>query len=444
MKPSEDLGGFIEESFDAAWRLHGAGRLDEAREQYEVVLALDAEHAAAMHYIGILLHQTGRHDEAVACLQAAALRAPDNADWRNDAGNVLYALRRYPEAIASYQAALAIRPDDAQLWNNCGAALREAGRAEEAQQCCLRALEAAPDFAPAMLQLAGLYARAGELMLSSRYECMAYVLPPHEGKSRELLGTSYYFLGRLEEAAQLCCRWLEEEPGNPVARHMHAAYAGELTAAAPAGYIEKRFDDYADNFDANLVERLGYRGPQVVGDLLKTALPGAAPAALDILDAGCGTGLCAPVLAAHARRLDGIDLSENMLRHAAARHAYTHLEKAEAAAWMAGRAGQYDLVVACDVVIYCGRLEALFASARHALRAGGHVIFTAEAARDDELDAGGGSGYLLHPSGRFRHHAAYIARCLEGAGFVVLALREESIRMEMGQPVPGLAVLARA
>ena len=38
--------------------------------------------------------------------------------------------------------------------------------------------------------------------------------------------------------------------------------------------------------------------------------------ALDILDAGCGTGLCGPLLAPYARRLVGVDLSDGMLKHA--------------------------------------------------------------------------------------------------------------------------------
>jgi predicted TPR repeat methyltransferase len=219
---------------------------------------------------------------------------------------------------------------------------------------------------------------------------------------------------------------------------MHAAYAGLPADSAAPAYITRRFDDYADSFDANLVTHLGYRGPQVLAGLLDAALGNDRPLA-DVLDAGCGTGLCAPALAPRARRLDGIDLSENMLRHAAARASYTHLAQAEAADWMEVRRAQYDLVSACDVLIYCGRLARFFAAARHALRAGGHFIFTVEAARQECTD-----GYFLHPSGRFRHRRDYVEASLRDAGFELMVMREESLRVEMGQPVPGLVVLARA
>jgi predicted TPR repeat methyltransferase len=49
----------------------------------------------------------------------------------------------------------------------------------------------------------------------------------------------------------------------------------------------------------------------------------------DVLDAGCGTGLCGAILAPFARRLVGVDLSEGMLAHAKAKNVYHELVKAE-------------------------------------------------------------------------------------------------------------------
>ena len=46
---------------------------------------------------------------------------------------------------------------------------------------------------------------------------------------------------------------------------------------------------------------------------------------LDVLDAGCGTGLCGPLVAPYARRLAGVDLSEGMLAHAKEKNVYDEL-----------------------------------------------------------------------------------------------------------------------
>jgi len=434
---SNALQDLVEQSFTSAFAHHAAGRLDDAEDDYRLLLELDEHHAAALHYLGVLLHQRGQHDEGLALMhQAAELAAPD-PDWCNDLGNVLFAGQQFAAAAKAYDDALALRPDDAQLWNNLGAALRAQGKNEEAIGACERALAIDPQLQPAMHQLAELHGQAGERMLSSRYQCMAYVLPPHEGKSRELLAISHYFLGQPQQAAEVCRQWLLEEPGHPIATHMHAAYAGLPSDTVPRDYIVRRFDDYADHFDSNLVSHLEYRGPQVLAAVLQAELP-PPQAVLDVLDAGCGTGLCAPVLAPYARRLEGIDLSPNMLGHAARHHDYAHLAQAEVSEWMSAHAHHYDLIVACDVLIYCGQLEAFFSAAAQSLRQGGHLFFTVELADSEHA-----APYHLHASGRFRHQRAYLEGCLRTAGLHPLLIREESLRVEMQQAVPGLVVLAR-
>jgi predicted TPR repeat methyltransferase len=50
---------------------------------------------------------------------------------------------------------------------------------------------------------------------------------------------------------------------------------------------------------------------------------------LDVLDAGCGTGLCGTIIAPFACRLVGVDLSEGMLAHAKDKNVYHRLVKAE-------------------------------------------------------------------------------------------------------------------
>ena len=47
--------------------------------------------------------------------------------------------------------------------------------------------------------------------------------------------------------------------------------------------------------------------------------------ALEVLDAGCGTGLAAPLLGPYARRLVGVDLSGAMLEQARALPQYDEL-----------------------------------------------------------------------------------------------------------------------
>ena len=85
------------------------------------------------------------------------------------------------------------------------------------------------------------------------------------------------------------------------------------------------------------LERLDYRAPQLVSTAMAEELPKPS-ASLDILDAGCGTGLCGPRVRPYARRLVGVDLSSAMLDKARAAGAYDELVDAELTAFMPTKA----------------------------------------------------------------------------------------------------------
>jgi predicted TPR repeat methyltransferase len=203
--------------------------------------------------------------------------------------------------------------------------------------------------------------------------------------------------------------------------------------------VQSTFDRFASTFD-EVLTALDYRAPALCGVLVADLL-GPANAALDILDAGCGTGLCAPILAQWARTLDGVDLSPNMLEKAAARGGYRLLEAAELSAWLAAHPASYDLVVSADTLCYFGALDDVAAAAAGALRAGGHLVFTLE----ESLGQGTGEAppFVLNPHGRYSHSEAYARAALARAGLEVLALQRHVLRTELGAPVAGLAIAAR-
>ena len=109
---------------------------------------------------------------------------------------------------------------------------------------------------------------------------------------------------------------------------MLAACSGrDVPARASDAFVEKTFDSFAASFDSKLAS-LAYRAPALVAEMLAHCGVNASRS-LDVLDAGCGTGLCGPFLAPYARRLVGVDLSQGMLAKARARNAYDELAKSE-------------------------------------------------------------------------------------------------------------------
>jgi predicted TPR repeat methyltransferase len=158
----------------------------------------------------------------------------------------------------------------------------------------------------------------------------------------------------------------------------------------------------------------------------------------DVLDAGCGTGLCAPLLAPYARRLVGVDLSAGMLAHARARQIYDELVQDDLTEYLPQHAEAYDLIASADTLVYVGALESVAAGASAALRANGVFVFTLEHAVGGEP----GVEYRLEVHGRYSHGRDYVTRVLTSAGLQTdIACAE--LRMEGGVPVAGLVVCAR-
>ena len=119
-------------------------------------------------------------------------------------------------------------------------------------------------------------------------------------RAYESLGQLLYRIGDLAGAAEIYGEWLKRDPENPVARHMAAATSGQnVPERADSAYVSRLFDKYARTFDQNLKE-LGYRAPEVIASTLAPLLEGRTDKP-DILDAGCGTGLCGPLLRPHLR-----------------------------------------------------------------------------------------------------------------------------------------------
>jgi len=83
------------------------------------------------------------------------------------------------------------------------------------------------------------------------------------------------------------------------------------------------YADWAGNYDADLIEEMGYQAPVAAAELLHVYL---ASQSVRILDAGCGTGLVGQELSRLGyRQLVGLDYSADMLEHARKKGVYQQL-----------------------------------------------------------------------------------------------------------------------
>jgi len=431
----------LEEAIRYAIELQRNNQLDGAEALYQRVLALVPEQPDALHFLGLARFQRGLPEEAIALVERAIDRLPDYPDFHNNLGNICTSVGRVAEARNSYLRAIELDPTRADFCNNLGVLYRVTDQPDKAEAEYLRAIEIDPQHFRAYNNLGLLYTARGDIEAAVSYYCKSITLMPQHPDGHKLLGMAYYSTGQIEEAGEVFRQWMQQQPDNPVARHLYAACSGkDVPERARDDYIVDTFDRFADSFEEQLQTRLAYKAPALVSEALRRHLP--APARqLDVLDAGCGTGLCGPLVAPWARRLTGVDLSVGMLQKAEGKGCYDHLYRIELTQFlgMPGEAAAWDVVLSADTLCYFGPLEAVAAAARGALRPGGLFAFSVE-------DAGEGvpAGHVLNPHGRYAHTSDYVRRCLEEAGFQVLGIDAEVLRTEGGKPVPGLIVVARA
>ena len=157
-----------------------------------------------------------------------------------------------------------------------------------------------------------------------------------------------------------------------------------------------------------------------------------------MLDAGCGTGLCGPLLRPYARRLVGVDLSAGMLAKAKEQDVYDDLVKAELTAFLGGVSQAFDLIASADTLVYFGALNPVLAAAATALRPGGRFVFTLERVEDEHPP----DGFRLHPHGRYSHTGDYLTRAMAEAGLTACSIKSAVLRKEIGQAVSGIVVVA--
>ncbi len=414
---------------------HQQGDWADAESRYRRILARHPNAPDALHFFGLLRHHQGNSAAAVDIIRRALRITPGNPHAWINLGNILLTLDRDAEAIAAYHKAVEADPRNPDGWYNLGVAQRRAGDAAAAIAHFDRALGLRPGHARAHHQLGVAQRDLGQLDEAEASFRRALAIEPK--RVFESLGMLLYRMGRFSDAAAIYRQWREAEPDNPVACHMAATGGDAVPDRAADRYVAEVFDRFAGTFEQNL-EALGYQAPRLVVESLVRLRPASAPPA-GILDAGCGTGLCGPLLQPLASRLTGVDLSPAMVAQARQKGVYDALVVGELCAFMSERPAEFDVIVAADTLVYFGVLSAAFLCAGSALKPGGLLVFTLELMEDESS----GEGFRLEPHGRYSHRPAYVTAMLDHAGYVGALIQTVILRRERSANVRGLVVSAR-
>jgi len=396
MPPSVEAEGL----YQAGIEMHAAGNLAEAEKMLVRAVKLDSLHAGAWHLLGVVAYLSRNFTEALEFIERAIQLDPGKSMYYYDMGNARLMQDKYAEAIACFHQALRIEPKFFQAINNLGNALKKSNRANEAEACYREAIALQPD-------------------LPILRRNLAVVLLQQQKR---------------EEALEACRDLLKIAPDDDKIRYMESFLSGTGRDAAPAEFLVALFDEYADKFEEHLTGSLGYQAPLRMREAVDRVLSGQ-QVRWNVLDLGCGTGLCGRAFRDMALRMTGVDLSKKMVDHARASGAYDELRVSELHAGLAETEPGVDLILSADVLIYVGPLGPYLAGCRRVLAPGGLVAFSTELEEGDS--------YTIRPTGRFTHSEAYVRGVAEAEQFDVLVCDAITCRKEAGEPVAGQVFVLR-
>ena len=145
--------------------------------------------------------------------------------------------------------------------------------------------------------------------------------------------TAWFALGAIRDSlgdrAGAITAWLAARDADPDDYHgarlqLARLGVGENTPAMTAAYVRRLFDQQAASFDEALLQRLDYRGPEVVLDAVRS-VAGMELRIGSMLDLGCGTGLGGAAFRPYADWLVGVDISPGMVAKAREKGFYDRL-----------------------------------------------------------------------------------------------------------------------
>jgi protein O-GlcNAc transferase len=179
-----------------------SGRLLEARQIFERILAEDPDHVDALHMMGVLAIQEGRPETAVELITRAIAMNDSVAAFHGNLGSALAALKRRDEAILSFQRAIGLDPGDLDARNNLANVLMDHSLPEAALAQHRENIRLSPDNANAHNNLGNFFKKSGEMAKAAECYDQALALDPCFALAHNNMGTLLRDMGRTAEAIE--------------------------------------------------------------------------------------------------------------------------------------------------------------------------------------------------------------------------------------------------
>ena len=374
---------------------------------------------------------TGQYAEAISLLEQRLKHTPNHTESWHSLG-LAYLLNDDPiKAIAALETTLKLNPQHSSAEHELGTAYLQLQQTEKALQHYLRQLEHNP--MPETFYNIGvllMYRERNREALEYFSRCLE--LDPTNIGAHLNLGSIFLKANAFTEANKHYQAALELRPNDPEIQYLLAAINNDQQPErAPERFLEHLFDQYSSYYDKHLTECLQYQVPKLIHQAVFTAsdIP---TAKWQILDIGCGTGLCGEEFKPQAKKLIGIDISQGMIDIANSKNVYDELQVGDISTLLS-RYHNIDLVTAADVFTYIGKLDEIFRLVHDCLAPQGLFVFSVEKTAEYP--------FLLQKNTRYAHSEKYLNTLIADNQFATLDFANITLRFQHKKPVEGYLVL---
>jgi tetratricopeptide (TPR) repeat protein len=241
-------------SFSLATQLHKAGKLLEAKQQYQNALAANPDHSTSWHMLGLVDHQLGDTKHGIDLITKALTLNPREPRAYFNRALLQESLNNTAAALADYERASSLEPAFFTALFNRAALLDKIGQIDAAEHIYSVLLHKNPKDAEAFVnrgtirQTKGLLAEA-----ASDYRAALRVNQNHVGAWSNL-GTVFKEQGNLTAAAEALQRALQINPSFTDALNNYGLVLRRL------GRLQDSADAYEKSIQSNPHATEGYQG----------------------------------------------------------------------------------------------------------------------------------------------------------------------------------------
>ena len=215
-----------------AFQLHQEGRLEEADQIYETLLAKNNEEPELLFLSSMTSWMLGRHQAAYSRLKKA-IHIDQDERYYVLLGNVCQSLKYFEEAVSQYRTAIKKGNNEAETHTNMGLALYELGQTKEAKKQHYTAIEYQWNHLGAHYNLALLFLSEQEYKQAHKHLLKAQEIAPQDIEVLNNLGNCYLHLGDISAARTFYAQALAQEP-----YYIEAMYNMAMSYEVSGNFIE--------------------------------------------------------------------------------------------------------------------------------------------------------------------------------------------------------------